>query len=630
MFARARRASTDLFMPLLIGAGLILLINALLALPLAQQMRKDLIVSKGYLEDPSASLDFATAKAQAYTPFHGALSRGNSPSAIWLKLQVRYAQERTLALVVQPAFVQDIQVYSQDAAGHWQRQQGGNRFSFNERALPLLNFSAPVYMPESAEATYYVRIRSDSAISLVRALPLTSANEFNTLIHYIVGTYTGVAFMMLMISLMAFLVTRDTLWGWSAVCELGAITATVFQTGMMSAYFLPQNGPLANQLVIIGNCFFVFLFLFFVQRIMRLFSMPAYCMRPYRYTLYVFPLQCLLIGMGKTPVALAFNNLLILLISIWGFLVAHKGSHPDKLLNLTFRISLTGLTCYMIYWAYPYVMHKPVESYVSLYPAMPINMFSLIMLTLVMVRHTQLKIQNQLALEQQQRETALQLQSSQALQAETEGFLGMIMHEVKSPLSFIRTAASNLEMDLCDDPVMVRRAKAIKQSVDNIDNVLERSLDVDALERGALRPLLQAQDVAAVVSGFCAGHPASGRFAMTLPDTLMASVDADILVLILKNLLDNAVKYSPADSPIPVVLSMTQHDFRLRVSNVSSHGLPTPEQMFTKYYRSPRAMSVSGMGLGLYWVGTVVKILNGSIQHTNDNDSVVITLCLPR
>jgi len=630
MLAQARRASSDLLIPLLLGTSLILFINALLTMPLAKQMRQDRIVSKAYFEDPTTQLDFAAAQTQVYTPFRGTLSRGNSPSAIWLKLQVRYPQGHHLALVFQPAFVQDIQVYSQDVQGRWQRQQGGNRFDFAARDLPYLNFTAPVYVPDSGVADYFVRIRSDSGISLVRAMPMTQAGEFNTLVHYLVGTYTGVAFMMFMISLMAFLVTRDTLWGWSAVCEMGAIAATVMQTGMVSAYFLPHNGPLASQLVVIGNCFFVFLFLFFLQRIMRLFSMPAYCMRPYRYSLYVFPVQCLLIWAGKAPVALAFNNLLILLISVWGLLVAHKGSHPDNLLNFTFRISLTGLTSYMIYWVYPYVMHVPVESYVSLYPAMPINMFSLIMLTLIMVRHTQLKIQNQYSLEQQQRETALQLKSSQAQQAETEGFLGMIMHEVKSPLSFIRTAASNLEADLADDPVMLRRAKAIKLSVDNIDNVLERSLDVDALERGALRPLLQPQNVSEVVSRFCAEHPGSARFTLRVPDKLVANVDADILVLILRNLLDNAVKYSPPDSTIPVELTETERDFCLRVSNVSSHGLPVPEQMFTKYYRAPRAMSVSGMGLGLYWVGTVTQLLKGSIRHTNENDSVIITLCLPR
>ncbi|MEK6788340.1 MAG: 7TM-DISM domain-containing protein [Pseudomonadota bacterium] len=628
-YAKVRRASSTLLLPLLIGAGLILLINWLLAAPLARQTHDDVIVSKGYYEDPGAQIDFNTAQGLTYTKFKGALSLGNSASAIWLKLEVDCQQQRPLAMLIQPAHVQDIQLYGKDAAGQWQLQQGGSRLDFSTRELPYLNFTAPIYLPESGRATFYARIHSTSAISLVRAVPLSSANEFNTLIHYIVGSYIGVAFMVFMISLMAYLVTRDTLWGWSAICELGAIAATVFQTGMLSRYILPDNGALASQLVIIGNCFFVFLFLLFLQRIMQLFRMPAYCMRPYRYSLYVLPVQLLLIGLGQSAPALALNNLLILVISAWGLLVAQRGSHEDKLLNLAFRVSLTGLTSYMIYWVYPLVMRQPVESFVSLYPAMPINMFSLIMLTLIMVRHTQLQIHDQYTLELQQRETELQLASSRARQAETEGFLGMIMHEVKSPLSFIRTAASNLELDLAHDPVMVRRAKAIKTSVDNIDNVLERSLDVDALERGAIQPLLQVQNVAAVVERFCLDHAHSERFKLTLPGSLTAPVDADILVLILRNLLDNAVKYSPAGSDILVNMAAHENEFSLQVSNVSSHGLPEPEQMFSKYYRSPRAMSVSGMGLGLYWVGTVTRMLKGSIRHANHNDSVVITLCLP-
>ncbi|MES9240268.1 histidine kinase dimerization/phospho-acceptor domain-containing protein, partial [Cutibacterium acnes] len=70
-----------------------------------------------------------------------------------------------------------------------------------------------------------------------------------------------------------------------------------------------------------------------------------------------------------------------------------------------------------------------------------------------------------------------ELQLARKRHEESSSFYGMLMHEVKTPLSTIRMAVSNLENALADqDEVVLRRLKRVQNSVDNVDEVLKRGV----------------------------------------------------------------------------------------------------------------------------------------------------------
>ena len=112
---------------------------------------------------------------------------------------------------------------------------------------------------------------------------------------------------------------------------------------------------------------------------------------------------------------------------------------------------------------------------------------------------------------------------------------------------------------------------------------------------------------------------------------------ADVLHLtnILFNLLDNALKYSPAQAFINLSASPHEKDgrdgVRICVENpVSSPAMrPDPTRVFTKYYRAPEAKRSTGSGLGLYIVRGLSTMLGGETRYVPDQPNVVFEIWIP-
>lgn len=137
--------------------------------------------------------------------------------------------------------------------------------------------------------------------------------------------------------------------------------------------------------------------------------------------------------------------------------------------------------------------------------------------------------------------------------------------------------------------------------------------------------------MAAFARHFVEDHAQAGRLCPELPERLIAVTDIDLLSMMLRNVVDNALKYSPEGSPVSLVVEQQQGGFRMAVSNaVGAAGLPDPDKLFKKYYRAEGALTVGGLGLGLYWVHEVMRRMGGHIRYFPDHDQVVFELWLPR
>ena len=108
-----------------------------------------------------------------------------------------------------------------------------------------------------------------------------------------------------------------------------------------------------------------------------------------------------------------------------------------------------------------------------------------------------------------------------------------------------------------------------------------------------------------------------------------------LLFLVLGNLLENACKYSAAETSIELQCSIVntlpaQPMVRLELSNLPGKaGWPDAAHVFDKYYRSPQAQRQSGTGLGLYLVKNLAQALGGKIAYQPDATVVRFVLTLP-
>jgi two-component system sensor histidine kinase KdpD len=156
------------------------------------------------------------------------------------------------------------------------------------------------------------------------------------------------------------------------------------------------------------------------------------------------------------------------------------------------------------------------------------------------------------------------------------------------------------------------------------------------LEAGAIhlqRELCDIQDAVGValeqLGDRLGQRPVKIEIDPTLP---LVALDFPLFVQALVNLLDNAIKYSPADTLIEI-LAYIQDD-RVRI-DICDRGIGIPpedlQRIFDKFYRIQHPESVSGTGLGLAICKGIVEAHGGTIQALNRmGGGSIISILLPK
>jgi two-component system, OmpR family, sensor histidine kinase KdpD len=113
--------------------------------------------------------------------------------------------------------------------------------------------------------------------------------------------------------------------------------------------------------------------------------------------------------------------------------------------------------------------------------------------------------------------------------------------------------------------------------------------------------------------------------------TPMISADFVLIVHVLSNLLDNALKYSSKDSPLEVRARKLENEVRVSVMD-RGIGIPPDdlERVFDKFYRVQRPEHVTGTGLGLAICKGIIEAHGGRIwAETRPGGGASITFALP-
>jgi len=220
--------------------------------------------------------------------------------------------------------------------------------------------------------------------------------------------------------------------------------------------------------------------------------------------------------------------------------------------------------------------------------------------------------------------------------AAKDEFLGMVSHELKTPITMIlggsevltkygdRVSAEDRETALAD---INESAKRLGQLVDNL--LLISRLEVgDTIE---LEPILVRYELERTVAEFRKREP--GRVFNVSIDPVISPVSAELTNLrqVLQNLLSNAIKYSPPGSPIDVT---TERQGEELVVSVLDRGKGiTPEELelvFEAFYRSKRTSeTIGGAGIGLAVCRRLIEAQGGRIwAHPRDGGGSVFSIAL--
>ena len=210
---------------------------------------------------------------------------------------------------------------------------------------------------------------------------------------------------------------------------------------------------------------------------------------------------------------------------------------------------------------------------------------------------------------------------------EQHQFMDMLTHELVTPISVMRLTLGQMTAP----EQQMRRAE---QALDDMNNIVERCQQLDQLEHQQLALQLQRCQIDATLTQLQARSSAPDRLvitAATLPDV---NSDLQLLCIILGNLFNNALKYSPPGTAVNIhANALTQAGrpgIEVSVKNLpGSAGLPDPTRLFEKYYRSQGAQRQTGSGLGLYLVLSFATLLGGHVRYEVVQGQASFTLWIP-
>lgn len=224
-------------------------------------------------------------------------------------------------------------------------------------------------------------------------------------------------------------------------------------------------------------------------------------------------------------------------------------------------------------------------------------------------------------------------------QEEHDRFVAMVAHEMRGPLNLIinygqLTKRPGLAQETINhySDIVTEQAYRLNRLVDDLQTATRLSTGHFTLKR-------QACDVAAAVSEVMDGFRTTvhdRRFSLERPDEpILAEVDADRLAQAVRNLVDNAVKYSASGGAVEVSVWRDDESAYIRVQDYGA-GIPEAEmqRIFEAFTRLEKETEVAGSGLGLFITRGIVEAHGGQLTVRNGSGSerargAIFTIGLP-
>src|SRR5580700_5853686 len=218
-------------------------------------------------------------------------------------------------------------------------------------------------------------------------------------------------------------------------------------------------------------------------------------------------------------------------------------------------------------------------------------------------------------------------------------FLKLASHELRGPIAVVRGYYSMMAEGALDGSAFDRAMPVIGRKLDEMNALVNEMLETARLDEGVTRLDRQPQDLRSIVSAaITAIQPQvspSHRLLTRLPNVpVIVDVDAGRIETILRNLLDNALKFSPSGGNVRCSLSVTGSNARVHVVD-QGLGIPVEQvhRLFTRFSRlvTPQNSHISGTGLGLYLSRELARLHGGDItvsSRPNLGTRFILTLPL--
>ncbi len=201
-----------------------------------------------------------------------------------------------------------------------------------------------------------------------------------------------------------------------------------------------------------------------------------------------------------------------------------------------------------------------------------------------------------------------------------------IAHDLKSPITRIRGISEVTLTTGASDKDYETMAASTIEECDRLLDMINTMLVISKTEAGVNKLDTQEMDIAAVVRDACElfQSPAEDkdvRLACDAPGNFSISGDNRLIQRMIANLLDNAIKYTPAGGSIEMTVNTVNDAAAITIKDtgigIAEKDMP---RIFERFYRCDPSRSAAGIGLGLSFARAIARAHGGDIKVTSTPD----------
>lgn len=584
------------------------------------------------LRDPSGRFGLEDARAafvrKEFRALPGNLAAGYVPHAYWLHLSFERLPSQAAArwLEVMPPYLDSIQLFHINPQGLVDQRQGGDLVPQSAKEESYRGTAFKLNL-EPGRHDIYLRLKTTSTVVAVVSLWQPQAFETHLRYNYLgFGLYFSLILTVLVFNAVNWLVSRRTIFAVYTGYLLFNGLQWLGISGFVSEFIFPQTPLLANVTLGLSLSLSSAMTFVFISMVFELKKYHPWIRRVYQGGVVMALVTAVATPFGYYQSFLPWVFWIAVVsigVAFWPLRRLWRTQHLWARLLVFAYLVYAALLMFNVFGTLAVIPFSQTNTYVG----MGSNIVHILVLHFTILLHyRRIEADHTQALAKAAlTDHKLELESTH--REEQSQLLAMISHEIRTPIAVIDAASESLR--LLDgtapgtDDDRKRRYDRIRQAVMRMKMVME--LSVVQAEDERLPFELRLFDLTWLTYDIIelSGDEALSRVAFDSPEEdVTVQADLQLVRVALLNLLGNALKYSPADSPI-----------RIRVQNADTAqgrgvqwviedqgpgiAVGTEQTVFNKFHRGQQAEKMPGMGLGLFLVASIAARHSGRVKAEN-------------
>ena len=579
-------------------------------------------IEVSHFEDTTSEITASEIAEQRFVPLENGLSKGYTSSTQWFRLEIgaEQAASNDTYVRIRPSFLDDVSLFRvQDEQLHLWQEIGDKADPKTQTVdLGLLGFTWP-----KDDRVIYVRVASEGSIQVT--FVADSMDEVRLQAQNILSVqslYVGFLVFLMVLALVYFVYERNWLFVMfflSQALYLGVFVLLSEGFVGFALRYLPVPRGLYSDFVVplataaaIGFHYALFSALKVTRGPKRLLEvMLGFCATAFVLVLF-----------GQIRIGLQVNAISVMfapLAYIWAVICSRPATTRDKVYYL---VVYTVLGVSIMLWMLPMIgAAKP--NFFSQNSLLVYGILTSVLIFLVLSRY-----QHSLRRELEEVSIALNLERERAVQIQqkkqaTKQLVDLVAHE-------IRTASSVITMNLPIEILGAKKVDRCKRALASISLLIDRLIATEEMDQWDQNLKLEPIKVAVLLQEAVQRVGLSDRIRLEVPEDITCQSNYFYLLVVLENILDNALKYSEPNSVVDVRVTALEGGCLISVINrVDSSLILDSQRIFERYYRSKRHSAIRGSGVGLYLVQTIVEKMAGSVVANQSANEVEFKIWLP-